>query len=129
MNERIRLFAKDFLFHEQFTSYGESIKEDRYEFYTDELQAFVELVRQDEREACEATQAENPTHTDHPLRHWDRTCPACIAELEEDSEPREWVGLTDQEICEAVGSPLDEVYLADFRKVEAKLKEKNRSAL
>jgi uncharacterized UBP type Zn finger protein len=38
---------------------------------------------------------------------------------------REWVGLTDEEIAEAVGSPLDEVYLADFRKVEAKLKEKN----
>ena len=38
---------------------------------------------------------------------------------------REWVSLTDDEICEAVGSPLDEVYLADFRKVEAKLKEKN----
>jgi len=38
---------------------------------------------------------------------------------------REWVGLTDEEIAEAVGSPLDEVYLADFRKVIAKLKEKN----
>ena len=44
MNERIRLFAKDFLFHEQFTSYGESIKEDRYEFFPDELQAFVEFI-------------------------------------------------------------------------------------
>jgi len=21
-----------------------------------------------------------PVHTDHPLRHWDRTCPACVAE-------------------------------------------------
>lgn len=42
------------------------------------------------------------------------------------SEPlREWVGLTDIEIAEAVGSPIDEVYLADFRKVEAKIKEKN----
>ena len=38
---------------------------------------------------------------------------------------REWVGLTDAEIAEAVGSPLDEMYLADFRKVIAKLKEKN----
>ena len=38
---------------------------------------------------------------------------------------REWVGLTDEEITEAVGCPLDEVYLADFRKVEAKIKEKN----
>jgi len=42
------------------------------------------------------------------------------------SEPmREWVGLTDAEIAEAVGNPLDEVYLVDFRKVIAKLKEKN----
>jgi hypothetical protein len=38
---------------------------------------------------------------------------------------RQWVGLTDEQIAEAVGSPVDEVYLADFRKVEAKLKEKN----
>ena len=38
---------------------------------------------------------------------------------------REWVGLTDEEITEAVGSPIDEVYLADFYKVIAKLKEKN----
>ena len=36
-----------------------------------------------------------------------------------------WVELTDAEIAEAVGSPIDEVYLADFRKVEAKIKEKN----
>ena len=36
-----------------------------------------------------------------------------------------WVGLTDEEIAQVVGSPLDEVYLAYFRKVIAKLKEKN----
>lgn len=34
--------------------------------------------------------------------------------------------LTDDEIAQAVGSPLDEVYLADFRAVIAKFKEKNR---
>lgn len=38
---------------------------------------------------------------------------------------REWISLTDEQIAESVGSPLDEVYLADFRKVEAKLKELN----
>ena len=38
---------------------------------------------------------------------------------------REWVELTDAEIAEAVGCPIDEVYLSDFRKVEAKIKEKN----
>lgn len=36
-----------------------------------------------------------------------------------------WVGLTDVEICAAVGSPIDEVYLVDFRKVIEKVKEKN----
>ena len=42
------------------------------------------------------------------------------------SEPlREWLDLTDEEISQAVGSPLDEVYLSDFHKVIAKLKEKN----
>jgi transcription initiation factor IIE alpha subunit len=38
---------------------------------------------------------------------------------------RKWVRLTDKEIAKAVGSQIDEVYLADFRKVIAKLKEKN----
>ena len=40
-------------------------------------------------------------------------------------DKREWVGLTDEEIAEAVGSEIDGVYLRDFRAVEAKLKEKN----
>ena len=39
---------------------------------------------------------------------------------------REWVGLTDEEIAEAVGNrSLNETYLRYFRKVIAKLKEKN----
>ena len=39
---------------------------------------------------------------------------------------REWVDLTDDEIAQAVGSPLDEVYMADFRAVIAAFKEKNK---
>jgi hypothetical protein len=27
-------------------------------------------------------EAEKPAHTDHPSRHWDRTCPACVYESE-----------------------------------------------
>jgi len=46
-------------------------------------------------------------------------CVKCIEPM------REWVELTDAEIAEAIGSPIDEVYLADFRKVIAKIKEKN----
>ena len=30
-------------------------------------------------------------HTDHPLRHWDRTCPACIAEGDSVCVPREFL--------------------------------------
>ena len=38
----------------------------------------------------------------------------------------QWVGLTDEEISQAVGcSSLTETYLSYFRKVIAKLKEKN----
>jgi len=38
---------------------------------------------------------------------------------------REWVGLTDEEIADVLGCLVDKVYLADFRAIEAKLKEKN----
>ena len=40
-------------------------------------------------ESCLSIQedAERHTHTDHLLRHWDRTCPACIAESEQDAAP------------------------------------------
>ena len=38
---------------------------------------------------------------------------------------REWVGLTDEEIADVLGCLVDKVYLADFRALEAKLKEKN----
>lgn len=37
-----------------------------------------------------------------------------------------WQDLTDEEIAQAVGSPLDEVYLADFRAVIAADMEKNK---
>ena len=40
-------------------------------------------------------------------------------------QPVKEVELTDDEIAAAVGSPLDEVYLADFRAVIAAYKEKN----
>ena len=42
-----------------------------------------------------------PAHTDHPMRHWDRTCPACVYESDISAErvdetakrKHEWVGL------------------------------------
>ena len=49
-----------------------------------------------------------------------------FAELvRQDERERIWVGLTDEEIAQVVGSPIDEVYLVDFRRVIEKLKERN----
>lgn len=44
MNERIKQLAKDYLLHERFTRYGESIQEDYYEMYPDELEKFTALI-------------------------------------------------------------------------------------
>ena len=44
---------------------------------------------------------------------------------EREAIKRPWVGLTDEEIAQTVGSPIDEVYLSDFRRVIEKLKERN----
>lgn len=41
----------------------------------------VDGVKDKLRQAIE--QAEKQTHTDHPARHWDRTCPACLSEEQE----------------------------------------------
>lgn len=47
--------------------------------------------------APEASAAgKEPAHTDHPLRHWDRTCPACIAEKEPTSSAPESERAADQ---------------------------------
>ena len=44
MNERIKKIAEPYLVHERFSSYGDSVVEDFYEFYPDELAEFVELI-------------------------------------------------------------------------------------
>lgn len=44
MNDRIRALAKPHLLHERFSNYGESIQEDYYEFYPDELEKFVHAI-------------------------------------------------------------------------------------
>ena len=44
MNERIKLLAKTYLSHERFSRYGESIEEDYYEFYPEDLEKFAELI-------------------------------------------------------------------------------------
>jgi hypothetical protein len=66
------------------------------EKHLEQLERFAELVRQDERE-----QADKQTHTDHPIRHWDRTCPACVAEAEK-QEPVAWVYINEDGECEQI---------------------------
>ena len=96
-------------------------------------------------------EAEKPAHTDHPSRHWDRTCPACVYESDISQERvdetakrehkwvemqcpcghkmyvkhtgREWVGLTDEEINRCYADTVDEFQF--YQAIEAKLKEKN----
>jgi hypothetical protein len=48
-----------------------------------------------------------------------------LRQVMEEKFEREWVNLTDEEIAQTVGSPIDEVYLADFHKVIEKLRSKN----
>jgi hypothetical protein len=75
------------------------------------------------KELLAIERAEKQTHTDHPMRHWDRTCPACVGEAEKQPPHREWIGLTEKEmkeIWDGYGS-----YITLFKKVEIKLKEKN----
>lgn len=45
MNERIKELAKLYLCHERFTRYGESIMEEYYEFYPEDLENFVEQIK------------------------------------------------------------------------------------
>ena len=77
------------------------------------LERFAELVRQDEREQWDTS---DMAYRPNGLAIDDD-------DIQEYKKP--WVGLTDEEIAQTVGSPLDEVYLADFRRFEAKLRERN----
>jgi hypothetical protein len=40
-------------------------------------------------------------HTDHPMRHWDRTCPACVAEADK-QKPVAWVYINEDGECEQI---------------------------
>ena len=74
---------------------------------------------------------EKPDHIDHPMRHWDRTCPACVYESdmfekhvhESEKDRHEWFGLTHIEIGN-LWADSQEVY-AFAKAIDAKLKEKN----
>jgi NADH:ubiquinone oxidoreductase subunit E len=66
------------------------------------------------------------TEAQSEIKHWKDLAEYRLQLLMKMPKQKKWVNLTDEEIAQAVGSPLDEVYLADFRKVIAKLREKNQ---
>jgi hypothetical protein len=56
------------------------------------MEALRQAIKQAEKEATlqEISDIGQEAHTDHPMRHWDRTCPACVAEAEK-QEPVAWL--------------------------------------
>ena len=76
------------------------------------VHALTKAIEQAEKQQALDKKADNarelgldyePTHTDHPMRHWDRTCPACVAE---DQEP---VCDKDPHLCWSVRCQLGKV--------------------
>jgi hypothetical protein len=56
----------------------------------------------------------------------DDMCPRCGATVVNPYKQREWIGLTDDEVCEAVDIDEADAWLfTAARAIEAKLKEKN----
>jgi hypothetical protein len=116
--------------------------------------ALRQAIEQAEKESTLQEMADigQEAHTDHPMRHWDRTCPACVAEVEK-QEPvdihcpsclhsfsvvpvtkREWVGLTNEEMSDTYNCHYNDYVSNDIgivdvvviaRAIEAKLKERN----
>ena len=56
------------------------------------ITALRQAIEQAEKESTlqEMSDIGQEAHTDHPMRHWDRTCPACVAEAEK-QEPVAWM--------------------------------------
>lgn len=54
---------------------------------TDEAHCEFRQRCSQDRTARSSTVPSQPAHNDHPLRHWDRTCPACVAGGQPAEEP------------------------------------------
>jgi hypothetical protein len=80
------------------------------------IEALRQAIEQAERKPVKSFSGGVPWYATDAPKHEDD-------DIQEYKKP--WVGLTDEEIAQTVGSPLDEVYLADFCRVIAKLKERN----
>jgi hypothetical protein len=86
---------------------------ENWDAYHEEEYYALEALRQ----AIEQAEKQEPV---------DIHCPSCLHSFAVvPVAKREFVGLTDEEIAQTVGSPIDEVYLADFHRVIEKLRSKN----
>jgi hypothetical protein len=52
MNERIQKMVQAHLLHERFTRYGESVVEDFYELYPEDLDQIIKAIVQECRNVC-----------------------------------------------------------------------------
>ena len=84
--------------------------------------------------SCDFTDDEGGVHGDFGIlpMSFCPTCLSCMLDMAEQLNPKEWVGLTDEEIWETVsriGTSDSDVNpyakLADARAIEAKLRSKN----
>ena len=75
--------------------------------------------------SCEYTDDEGGVQGDFGILQMSfcPTCLSCMLDMAEQLNPREWVGLTDEEMMDAIY--VDDTPMERGRRVEAKLKNKN----
>jgi hypothetical protein len=85
---------------EALSFFGNNVSNPAEEFITSKaIVALRQAIVEAERESTlqEITDIGQEAHTDHPMRHWDRTCPACVAEANK-QEPVTWAETNDM-VC------------------------------
>ena len=75
--------------------------------------------------SCDFTDDEGGVHGDFGIlpMSFCPTCLSCMLDMAEQLNPKEWVGLTDEEMMDAIY--VDDTPMERGRRVEAKLKQKN----
>ena len=79
--------------------------------------------------SCNFTDDEGGVHGDFGIlpMSFCPTCLSCMLDMAEQLNPREWVGLTDEEIQECLKGLPTQTIDVYTKRIEAKLKEKNTS--
>ena len=77
--------------------------------------------------SCDFTDDEGGVHGDFGIlpMSFCPTCLSCMLDMAEQLNPKEWVGLTDEEIEECLKGLPTQTIGVYARRIEAKLKEKN----